>query len=140
MLLAGLSLENSQCSMVLLRHFPAFVSTYYAALEPLQSTVSDNLALSDTESNVLSRAYISLKLWLLLVQKSPRANENEGRITESSTYIVVQGYRMVWNELWPPFEAVVMGMLHNNNAANSLVSANTYLIEVFICIPLYVSS
>ena len=34
----------------------------------------------------------------------------------------IKGCRMVWNELWPPFETVVLNLHHNNLAANSLVS------------------
>ena len=75
--------------------------------------MSEGQALSDIESSVISRAYISMKLWLLSVQRAVAGG--------SGPRTLIQGCQMIWNELWPPFECVVISLLQSNSAANSLV-------------------
>ena len=105
---------------MLIRHFPAFVTSYFVSLEPLQIVSSDQIALGDVEPSIVSRAYISMKLWLLAGHSSSRIAL--GRDMDIQVDSNIHGRRMVWNELWPPFETVVLNLHHSNSAANSVVS------------------
>ncbi|KIP09568.1 hypothetical protein PHLGIDRAFT_67270 [Phlebiopsis gigantea 11061_1 CR5-6] len=132
-LLASLSVNDSKSCVILLRYFSAFSTAYYASLEPLQATAFDNPGLaSDIEPSIISRAYISLKLWLLVVHKS--ATFDEGTGASSQEDLSIQGCRMVWNELWPPFESVVLNLHQNNVAANSLLIASSSVADLFLFI------
>ena len=54
----------------------------------------------------ISTAYTSIKLWLLLARKAA-----SGHPSEDATGALLDGEglaaKMVWNELWPPFETVI---------------------------------
>lgn len=54
----------------------------------------------------ISTAYASIKLWLLLARKA--ACEHPG-VDASGALVDGEGVaaKMVWNELWPPFETVI---------------------------------
>ena len=124
-LLAALSMSERRCCGIISRYFSAFISPYYVALEPLQMVTSGHAAPGDVEPSIVSRAFISIKLWLLVIHKSSMVDQTAGTSAqeESST----QGCNMVWNELWPPFEAVVVNLLQTNTATNSLVSKDLTL-------------
>lgn len=119
--LAALSLNGSQCPSLLLRYFHAFIVSYYNSLEPLQAVASEYLGLGDVESSHISRAYIAIKLWLIAVLRS--LTSSPGAPSEGSDVANLNQCRTVWNELWPPFEAVVTNLLHTNGAANALVNS-----------------
>ncbi|EKM55576.1 uncharacterized protein PHACADRAFT_256290 [Phanerochaete carnosa HHB-10118-sp] len=128
--LAGLSVNGSQSPSLLLRYFHAFVLPYYTSLEPLQA-ISEHQGLGDVESNQISRAYIAIKLWLLVVLRL--LGSGLGTSSEESTDIAsLHQCRMVWNELWPPFEAVVINLLHVHGAANSLLLASSSVADLFL--------
>ncbi|KAG1803828.1 uncharacterized protein HD556DRAFT_1226659 [Suillus plorans] len=78
---------------VLLPQLNAFTPAYYKCLGTyvLEGTTPSESAVADVE-----HAFISLKLWLLLAQM-PLANP-----TRESPSV-----KVIWNELWPPFEALV---------------------------------
>lgn len=120
--LATLSVNGSQSPSLLLRYFHAFVLSYYNSLEPLQA-ISEHQGLGEVESSHISRAYIAIKLWLLIVLKSLSSGPGTPREEETDIASLHQ-CRTVWNELWPPFEAVVINLLHAHGAANSLVSCH----------------
>jgi hypothetical protein len=124
--LAALSMDNMFSCSSLLPCFPVFVQAYYAALDSLQPGVSEIQGLGDIDFNSISRAYISLKLWLLLAQKSSPIDGIEDSPNGPNAHALIRGCRMVWNELWPPFEGVVISLLQTNSAANSLVSSDAY--------------
>ncbi|KAG1905602.1 uncharacterized protein F5891DRAFT_618804 [Suillus fuscotomentosus] len=78
---------------VLLPQLNAFTPAYYKCLGTyvLEGTTPSESAVADVE-----HAFIALKLWLLLAQM-PLANP-----TRESPSV-----KVIWNELWPPFEALV---------------------------------
>ena len=121
-LLAALSIADGRCCVMLFHYFAAFISPYYIALEPLQTTSSDYTPRGDAEPSIVSRAFISIKLWLLVAHKSSSYNHGTGSSAQEE--LSTQGCNMIWNELWPPFEAVVVNLLQTNTATNSLVSSN----------------
>jgi hypothetical protein len=51
---------------------------------------------ADSATTDINHAYIAIKLWLLLAQRKS-VTDNGGNATAL----------MVWNELWPPFEAMI---------------------------------
>ncbi|KAG1878063.1 hypothetical protein DFJ58DRAFT_648717 [Suillus subalutaceus] len=78
---------------VLLPQLNVFTPAYYKCLGTyvLEGTTPSESAVADVE-----HAFIALKLWLLLAQM-PLAN-----LTRDSPSV-----KAIWNELWPPFEALV---------------------------------
>jgi hypothetical protein len=78
---------------VLLPQLNVFTPAYYRCLGTyvLEGTMPSESAVVDVE-----HAFIALKLWLLLAQM-PLAN-----LTRESYSV-----KAIWNELWPPFEALV---------------------------------
>ncbi|KAG1827253.1 uncharacterized protein BJ212DRAFT_1256361 [Suillus subaureus] len=78
---------------VLLPQLNVFTPAYYKCLGTyvLEGTTPSESAVADVE-----HAFIALKLWLLLAQM-PLAN-----LTRESPSV-----KAIWNELWPPFEALV---------------------------------
>lgn len=106
---------------MLLGYFPAFVQPYYSSLEYLQAITSDHQAFGDMEPSNISRAYLSMKLWLLVVQKTYASALSPAVDGDGQSRMNTQRVRMIWNELWPPFESVVINLHENTTAANSLV-------------------
>lgn len=78
---------------VLLPQLNVFTAAYYRCLGTyvLEGTTPSESVVADVE-----HAFIALKLWLLLAQM-PLANP-----TRESPSV-----KTIWNELWPPFEALV---------------------------------
>jgi len=73
----------------------AFSATHHAVLRAYTQSALNPAESATTDIN---HAYIAIKLWLLLAQrKSYGPTSNAGNAPAL----------MVWNELWPPFEAMV---------------------------------
>ncbi|KAG1753463.1 hypothetical protein EDB19DRAFT_1903124 [Suillus lakei] len=93
-LLLGVLSDSSDTHIrVLLPQLNVFTAAYYKCLGAyvLEGTAPSESAVADVE-----HAFIALKLWLLLAQM-PLANP-----TRESPSV-----KVIWNELWPPFEALV---------------------------------
>jgi hypothetical protein len=93
LLLGVLSDSADTHIQVLLPQLNVFTPAYYRCLGTyvLEGTMPSESAVVDVE-----HAFIALKLWLLLAQM-PLAN-----LTRESYSV-----KAIWNELWPPFEALV---------------------------------
>lgn len=66
----------------------------------------------------INRAYVSIRLWLLLVHMFETVQTGAvggGMVHENSA-------KMIWNELWPSFETIVLSL--ENDALNGSVSVN----------------
>ena len=64
----------------------------------------------------INRAYVSIRLWLLLVHMFETVQTGAvevGIVRENSA-------KMIWNELWPSFETIVLSL--ENDALNGSVS------------------
>lgn len=75
----------------------------------------------------INRAYVSIKLWLLLVHmfESVQAGVVEGGMVNENSG------KMIWNELWPSFETIVLSL--EIDALNGSVSVkHAFLLENFI--------
>ncbi|KDQ60796.1 hypothetical protein JAAARDRAFT_173016 [Jaapia argillacea MUCL 33604] len=94
--------ESSLMSVsAVLEHFSTFLAIYYASLRGFTTNISN---LSESAAPDINHAYAAIKLWMLLVRKRHQntmklAGEAKGQ--EDATT------RMVWNDLWPPFETIV---------------------------------
>lgn len=71
----------------------AFSAIHHAVLRAYTQSAINPVESATTDIN---HAYIAIKLWLLLAQRKCLAG-NGGNATPL----------MVWNELWPPFEAMI---------------------------------
>ena len=71
----------------------------------------------------ISYAYASIKLWLLLARK---AAAEQPAVSASGGLQDFEGYtvKMVWNELWPPFESVIEAFEMDARAGSNSVSVN----------------
>ncbi|KAF7363482.1 hypothetical protein MSAN_01004100 [Mycena sanguinolenta] len=72
----------------------AFSMAHHAVLRAY--TQQGAIGSLDSATTDINHAYIAIKLWLLLAQKKSQT-DNGGNATAL----------MVWNELWPPFEAMI---------------------------------
>ncbi|KAF7294902.1 hypothetical protein MIND_01028100 [Mycena indigotica] len=92
MVLAVLLDSSDQHVRPMFEIFEPLASLHHNILRPYsQSSAGLEAATAD-----INHAYIAIKLWLLLAQK--RATSDEG---SNATFF------MVWNELWPPLEAMM---------------------------------
>jgi hypothetical protein len=64
----------------------------------------------------INRAYVSIRLWLLLVHmfEAVQTGVVEGEMVPENSA------KMVWNELWPSFETIVLSL--ENDALNGSIS------------------
>ncbi|KAF7338262.1 hypothetical protein MVEN_02051500 [Mycena venus] len=77
----------------------AFSMTHHAVLRAYTQAA---ISASESATTDINHAYIAIKLWLLLAQRKSQ-NDNGGNATALT----------VWNELWPPFEAMI-GILESD--------------------------
>jgi hypothetical protein len=76
----------------------------------------------------INRAYVALKLWLLITQNfgSIREGPNEVGLSKESD----NSARNVWNELWPPFERIAMSFVNDAQQGNVSVSSTSQTLSV----------
>ena len=120
-LLAALSLPSNRCLPLILAHFHAFSFSYYTSLDPRLFMAAEQQGSGDVDISNISRACVSIKLWLLVIQKAAQPSELDTGGSRRE-HLEISGTEMVWNELWPPFEAIVNVLSRDGSAANSLVS------------------
>ncbi|KAI1795782.1 hypothetical protein LXA43DRAFT_1163651 [Ganoderma leucocontextum] len=105
--LAALSRLSGSSAALLFEHFPIFTHAYFTSLQPYQTVhAPDSSDAQDHAHANISTAYASIKLWLLLACKA--ASEHPG-VDASGALQDGEGLaaKMVWNELWPPFETII---------------------------------
>ncbi|KAI0748219.1 hypothetical protein C8Q80DRAFT_1104066 [Daedaleopsis nitida] len=105
--LAALSRPSGTSAALLFEHFLTFSLAYNVSLNPYYNV--QMFVDSDSQDRAhadISYAYASIKLWLLLARKA--ASEHPG-VDASGALQDGEGLaaKMIWNELWPPFETVV---------------------------------
>ncbi|KZT09437.1 uncharacterized protein LAESUDRAFT_741739 [Laetiporus sulphureus 93-53] len=85
----------------------AFCQSLGAYQQPQHTTGFDPHAPAHGE---VSSAYAAIKLWLLLARKIAQQNSHDGisgglkRVSKDGE---LQSIKMVWNDLWPPFERMM---------------------------------
>jgi len=98
LVLATLEYDDPGLSGTLLTFLPQFVSVYAAALR-----IPSPLASHEFAALNVNYAFASLKLWILLARKTHASSELDA------------AERMVWNELWPPFERLFVQSLEESS-------------------------
>lgn len=95
----------------------------------LRHYVQTNVQLHESTAADINRAYIAIKLWLLVIHNFDVVAA-EGMGEESREIEFERGSdsfaRMIWNELWPPFERIVT--LFEVGASNGNVPVGSRLL------------
>ncbi|PIL24081.1 hypothetical protein GSI_13832 [Ganoderma sinense ZZ0214-1] len=105
--LAALSRPSGSSAALLFEHFPIFTLAYCTSLQSYQTVLTlDSSDAQDHAHTDISTAYAAIKLWLLLARKA--ASEHQS-VDASGALQDGEGMaaKMVWNELWPPFETII---------------------------------
>ena len=130
-LLAALSTEGSRCSSLLLQNFNSFTSSFFTSLTPGGPITPDYLALEDIE---ISRAYIAVKLWLLLARKASQGGGGDfdttgGMDSEEVGDEEAATTRMIWNQLWPLFLTALHALEQDGQAMSTSVGHSRSLVK-----------
>jgi hypothetical protein len=96
-------MDWSDSGLNLWRALSRFSQSYNKMIQGIMS--SPRSLLQDTSSIDISNAFLSMRLWMLLVQQ----------ICDQSALSTVVGHimdrdhceRVLWNEIWPPFERLL---------------------------------
>lgn len=89
--------------------------------------MQQSLGAQDMGAADINRAYVSIKLWLLLVHMFESVQTgvvDGGMVHENSA-------KMIWNELWPSFETIVLS-LENDALSGSVSVKHVSLLGQFI--------
>lgn len=113
LLSTALNTKSVVTAKVLFSQFSFFVRCFQLSL---RHHMQQSLGRQDMGAADINRAYVSIKLWLLLVYMfdSVQTRVVEGGIVHESSA------KMIWNELWPSFETIVLSL--ENDALNGSVS------------------
>ncbi|TFY64018.1 hypothetical protein EVJ58_g2900 [Rhodofomes roseus] len=132
LILAALQSRHQRSASLVLDLFTTFVSAYCSALAGFQRVAMPYQALQQSPAHTdVSGAYASIKLWLLLaghveVQKQ-RSVEAIGSLREedyTGTETLLTS-KMIWNELWPPFERAMSALEAEVHAGSGTPIAST---------------
>ncbi|KAI0797914.1 hypothetical protein C8Q75DRAFT_845203 [Abortiporus biennis] len=126
-MLAALSSPSNKAAKILFNHFHAFSLSYSKSLSSYQLSECESQDLVHAD---ISRAYASIKLWLLLSRKAAMHNPFDDVQQTSSYSDESSTSRRVWNELWPPFETVVISLEMDAQVGNLSALASTILSSV----------
>ena len=129
LVLAALQSQHNRASALVLDLFTTFVSTYCYSLSGFQRTGPYQALQNSPLHTDVSGAYASIKLWLLLVQHaSTQRRHSTEAFGENRQEKLPAGaaemltYKMIWNELWPPFERVMTVLEADTHAGTVTVS------------------
>ncbi|KZT67735.1 hypothetical protein DAEQUDRAFT_712938 [Daedalea quercina L-15889] len=126
LVLAALQSRHSRSASLVLDLFTPFASAYCNSLIGYQRIGGPyQTAQYDPVHTDVSIAYASIKLWLLLAQhvaaQKQRSASAFGEGTQqggSGVSETILMSKMIWNELWPPFERVVAVLEAETHAGN----------------------
>ena len=126
-LLAALSSNSTAAAATLFDYFQGFVYVYQRTLSVHQHSNCEGL--QDVVHADVSRAYASIKLWMLLGRKASAIQEVSilpGNVVAQDRESTLN--RKIWNELWPPFEAVLTTIENDAQAESHLVMCTKTLL------------
>ncbi|KAI0780831.1 hypothetical protein BD413DRAFT_500442 [Trametes elegans] len=120
LVLGALSRPSGMAATLLFQHFTAFTLAYCTSLNNYQNpyVLAENPDAQDRAHADISYAYASIKLWLLLARK---AASERPPVDASGGLLDNEGLaaKMVWNEVWPPFDAVISAFEADVRAGNN---------------------
>lgn len=111
--LGGLKTSKSDGAQKLLLLLPHFMVAYVSLLRAAISGV-----LNESAAPSVNHAFASVKLWMLIARKTCM----EDTMDEVGALSSDNAERMVWNELWPPFERLLVQSLGDGPNAERPVS------------------
>lgn len=119
LLFLSLKAKSIVTAKVLFSHFSLFVRCFQLSL---RNHMQQSQGGQDTGVADINRSYMSIRLWLLLVHMfdTVQAGEVEGGMAHENSA------KMIWNELWPSFETIVISL--ENDALSGSVSPVAILI------------
>ncbi|TCD71881.1 hypothetical protein EIP91_000013 [Steccherinum ochraceum] len=123
-LLAALSSNSTAAAAILFDYFQGFAYVYYRTLSVYQHFNYDTS--QEIAHASISRAYASIRLWMLLCRKATAiqevsvAQDGISAVDRETTLT-----RKVWNELWPPFEAALLAIEADPSAEMHLALIST---------------
>lgn len=129
LVLAALQNSRMASATLVFEYFSIFTLAYSHCLgayhQPQQLLSVDSTGSAQTD---VSGAYLSIKLWLLLVRRAAERHRErlgeQGRAgSQHDTEVLTM--KMVWNELWPPFERVMTVLEADTHAGNISPLAST---------------
>jgi hypothetical protein len=101
--------QNDSTTRLILGQFRGFTRIY-------QTTLNQT-------DNAISRAYIAVKLWILISRRSIASTEEDSNPTGDTAVTENITMMMIWSELWPPLEAVITA-LEQHGSSSSLMASN----------------
>lgn len=110
--LGGLKSPTSDAAQKLLVLLPHFVIAYVSLLRLPMSGV-----LNESAAPNVNHGFASVKLWMLVARKA--CMHDASGVSDPD-----RGERMVWNELWPPFERLLVQSLSDGPNVEKPVSLN----------------
>ncbi|KAI0362213.1 hypothetical protein OH77DRAFT_1416438 [Trametes cingulata] len=119
LLIGALSRPSGMAANLMFQHFTAFMLAYCTSLNLYHSPAM--LATPEAQDRAhadISYAYASIKLWLLLARKAASespAIDASGGLQDREGMMA----KMVWNEVWPPFETVISAFEADVRAGNN---------------------
>ncbi|KAI0831397.1 hypothetical protein BC628DRAFT_1312212 [Trametes gibbosa] len=119
LLIGALSRPSGAAAALMFRHFTSFTLAYNTSLNLYHSPAAiANADAQDRAHGDISYAYASIKLWLLLARKAAAetsSTDPSGGLQDGEAIAA----KLVWNELWPPFEQVVGAFEADVRAGNN---------------------
>ena len=82
-----------------------FSPSYHGSLRTPLNYFSIPVELTTSDVN---HAYIALKLWMLLAQKCSLGTKDQHLLDDTKQTFETRNEHLVWNELWPSFDKLVM--------------------------------
>lgn len=108
--LSALRASTLSCAVTFLHYFYDFTLDYHHSLLFHRQTL---ISLQEVQVSEVNNAYVALKIWLLLARKT--FSLHPGRETSEALAVIFSSSKMdenvctklIWNELWPPFERLL---------------------------------
>jgi hypothetical protein len=124
--LALATLETPRFAPALLAYVPSFSVSYANALRMLegQDAALGASSAATAAASALSNAYAAIKLWMLLADRYRPLESSQRVPTPDNGDQQNNTIRQVWNEVWPPFENVILSSIMSTESVSHLCIAN----------------
>lgn len=120
-------------------HVPSFSVAYTQQLQNLLLNVGSN-GWTEVAAVDVSNSYVAIKLWMMLARQSGHHRRSKIQADGASETEVIEHVlvddddeeRWVWNEVWHPFEKLVLASMPIS-ADDANISVSSYCNHVFLC-------
>ncbi len=123
------ALEKPQHRATILRYVANFGLSYSNTLLYLASP-EGVLGWSPVTAATMSSAFTAMKIWILLASDS----DNDGGLVNENPDETSTFERMIWNEVWPPFEKIIhVSMFSSLDSASVCVDGTSKVLWIVTC-------